>query len=155
MNDPSACADSVLAHVASALNVDDSVLRAQLLALGWREPTGRAALGQQAAMQAELDRMYAEYRANCFCEAPSREQFLMEAEQQIATRTFDIAQAVISTGLSLDAESRLEQFLSLLSDPRVAAFALLQPQRAAARQLLAQLHLPPDETGSEPEGAHT
>jgi hypothetical protein len=57
----------------------------------------------------------------------------------VEARAFDIAAATMAAGVWSDPGIRLETFLSLLADPRVAAASVLPPQRVAVGALLARL----------------
>lgn len=98
------------------------------------------------AAEAELAAHVAEFGED---EAFARYSLLLEQ------RAFDIASAAIAAGVWVDSKQRLAFLLSLLADVRVAAAAVLPPQRVAVRSLLAQLL--PGSGGSCPgsEGSRT
>ena len=97
------------------------------------------------AAEAELAAHVAEFGEE---EAVARYLLLLEG------RALEIASAVMATS-AWGLDQRLEFLLSLLADERVAAAAVLPPQRVAVRSLLAQLLPGSCSSCPESEGSRT
>ena len=98
------------------------------------------------AAEAELAAHVAEFGEE---EAVARYLLLLEG------RALEIASAVMATSAWVDPDQRLAFLLSLLADGRVAAAAVLPPQRVAVRSLLAQLLPGSCSSCPESEGSRT
>jgi hypothetical protein len=111
--------------------VDGAQRRAELGAL-LRDVFGSADPWRalREAAEAELAAHVAEFGEE---EAFARYSLLLEG------RARDIASAVMATSAWVDPDQRLAFLLSLLADARVAAAAVLPPQRVAVRSLLERL----------------